>query len=103
MTLEEPILIFIPRISSSKEPSPPKVVCLALIQPKGKTKESREWGIAQCGVCERGQYPFIYPRVKVVLLSIFSAEAQDAPPKHEAMPPPKQGVAEERWKGVGRP
>jgi hypothetical protein len=103
MTLEEPILIFILGISSSKEQLLQRWLCLALIQLKGKTKESREWGIAQCDVCERGRYPFIYPRVKVVLLSIFSTKARDAPPQHEAMPPPKQGVAEERQKGVGRP
>ena len=57
MTLEEPLLIFIPRISSSKEPRPPRWLCLALIQLKGKTKESREWGVAQCGVCWEGGLP----------------------------------------------
>ena len=61
MTLEEPILIFIPRISSSKEPSLLRSLCLALIQLKGKTKESREWGVAQCGVClERGVPLYLY-------------------------------------------
>jgi hypothetical protein len=34
--------IGIRQISSSKEPSPPRWLCLALIQLKGKTKESRE-------------------------------------------------------------
>jgi hypothetical protein len=61
MTLEEPILIFILRISCSKESSPLRWLCLALIQLKGKTKESREWGVAQCGVClEMGVPLYLY-------------------------------------------
>ena len=57
MTLEEPILVFISRISSLKELSPPRWLCLALIQLKGKIKESREWGVAQCGACLEGGVP----------------------------------------------
>jgi hypothetical protein len=57
LTLEEPILIFIPRMFSSKEPSSPRWLCLALTPLKSKTKESRDWGVAQCGVCERGGTP----------------------------------------------
>ena len=73
MTLEEPILIFIPRISSSKEPSPPRWLCLALIQLKGKTKESREWGVAQCGVSLERGYPSIYTVLEMVLEVILGA------------------------------
>jgi hypothetical protein len=55
-------------------------------------------------VCVReGGYPFIYTIVKAVLLSIFSVEARDALPQHEAMPTPEQGVAEGHQKGGGRP
>ena len=104
MTLEEPILIFIPRISSSKEPSPPRWLCLALIQLKGKTKESREWGVAQYGVClERGGYPSTYTRVKVVLLSMFGVKLRGAPPQHGGMPPPQQGEAGRHLEGSGYP
>jgi hypothetical protein len=44
---------------------------------------------------ERG-YLSIYTRAMAVLLSIFGIEAQDAPPQHEAMPPPEEAVAEAR-------
>jgi hypothetical protein len=55
-------------------------------------------------VClERGGYPSIYTRAKAVLLPIFGLEARDAPPQHEAMPPPEEGVAKARQEEAAAP
>jgi hypothetical protein len=45
----------------------------------------------------------IYTRAMAVLLAIFGMETRDAPPQHESMPLPEEGVAERRQEGSGRP
>ena len=67
MTLEEPMLIFIPRISSSKEPSPTRWLCLALIQLKGKLKRVESEVLLNVVCVERGVAPLFIHGSKVVL------------------------------------
>ena len=54
-------------------------------------------------VCCRGGYPSIYTRSKGGALAILGVKPRAALPQHGGMPPPEQGVAEERGQGVGRP